>query len=397
MLICGEIKRRAEELQDRLIEIRRYLHQNPETAFQEVETGKYLYDQIKSLGLEVEKNVGGTGVVGLLKGKGPGKTAAIRADMDALPVQDRKKVSYASQNDGVCHACGHDAHMAMVLGAAHLLSELRNKFDGQVKFIFQPAEEKPPGGARLMIKEGVLENPTVDFLLGIHTFPYLPAGTVGLKRGELMAAADSFKLTILGRSGHGASPHQAVDAIVVSSQVIQSIQLISSRMVDPAESLVISLGTIRGGESYNIIAEKVEIEGTVRTLNPDLRKEIRHIIERMVRGVTAVFHAEYRLEYNEYNPVLINDDEIMSIVEEASLEMLGEGGVNILKKPIMGSEDFSRYLERVPGAFIFLGTGPDKDKGEEVYPWHHPKFDINERALAVGTGILSWTVLKLLK
>ncbi|PKM79489.1 MAG: amidohydrolase [Firmicutes bacterium HGW-Firmicutes-13] len=394
MLTCEEIRRKAEELQNRLIEIRRHLHRNPEVAFNEVKTGEYVYEQIKSLNLEVRKNVGGTGVVALLRGREPGKTAAIRADMDALPLQDKKDVTYASLNDGVCHACGHDAHMAMLIGTAHLLSEKREEFAGQVKFIFQPAEEKPPGGARLMVREGVLDNPPVDCLLGIHSFPYLPAGTVGIKKGELMAAADTFKLTILGRGGHGASPHQAVDAVVISSQVIQSLQLISSRMVDPTESLVISIGTIRGGQGYNIIAEKVEMEGTVRTLTPGLRSEMKNIIENVVKGVTSAFYAGYELEYNNNYPVLVNDDRIINTVQEASLEMLGEQGVNIMKKPMMGSEDFACYLERVPGAFFFLGTQPEKR--EEIYPWHHPKFDINEKALAVGTGILSWTVLKLL-
>jgi len=394
MLFYGEIKGRAERLQKRLVEIRRHFHRHPELSFKEKETGEYIYSLLQDLGLEVKKNVGGTGVVALLKGKKPGRTVAIRADMDALPVQDKKETPYASINKGICHACGHDAHMAIVIGVVFLLSEINREFAGQVKFIFQPAEEKPPGGASLMIKEGVLEDPPVDCLLGAHMSPYHPAGTVALKKGEVMAAADIFELTVLGKGGHGAAPHQGVDAIAVASQVIQSLQLISSRMTEPTEPVVLTIGTIKGGEGFNIIAGEVKMQGTVRTFSPSLRDKMKDIMEKIVNGVTSSFDAGYKLDYFHSYPALVNDNKIMDIVEGASREVLGDEGVVWLEKPFMGSEDFSCYLEHVPGAYVFLGARQEESK--EVYPWHHYNFDINEDALSIGAGLLSWTILRIL-
>jgi len=389
----GEIRERAGDLHHKLVEIRRHFHSYPELSFQEKETGNYIYDLMNSLGLETKKEVGGTGVTALLQGLQEGPTVALRADMDALPIQDTKEVSYASTREGVCHACGHDVHMAVLIGTALILSEKREELKGQVKFIFQPAEEKPPGGARLMVQEGVLDNPRVNCILGIHTFPYHRAGKVVLKKGELMAAADSFKLTIRGKGGHGAAPHQSVDAVVVASQVVQALQLISSRMVDPLEPLVVTIGTINGGESFNIIAEEVEMKGTVRTLNPHTREKIPEIIENIAEGITKGFKATYLLEYDQNYPVLMNDPRVMEVVEGAAREILGQERVVNLEKPVMGSEDFSCYLEQVPGAFVFLGTGGEG----EVYPWHHHKFDVDEGVLSTGAAFLSWSAVKLLQ
>ncbi len=395
MLSNGEIKGRAKSLQEKLVEIRRHLHRHPELSFQEKETGEYIYSLLQDLGLEVEKNVGGTGVVALLKGNKPGKTVAIRADMDALPVQDKKEKPYTSVNEGICHACGHDAHMAIVIGVIFILLETNRDFAGQVKFIFQPAEEKPPGGARLMIEEGVLENPPVDCLLGLHMSPYHPVGTVALKKGEVMAAADIFELTVLGRGGHGAAPHQGVDAIAVSSQVIQALQMISSRITEPAEPVVLTIGTIKGGEGFNIIAGEVKMQGTVRTFSPSLREKMPAIMEKITKGVTSSFEAEYKLDYIHTYPVLHNDNNLMNMVEVASREILGEEGLIWLEKPFMGSEDFSCYLEHVPGAYVFLGARLEDNK--DIYPWHHHNFDINEETLSTGAGLLSWTILKILE
>ncbi len=393
--LSKEVKVSAETLKDRLVDIRRQFHRYPETAFEEERTGEYISALLEKQGLEVNKNVAGTGVVALLKGSQEGKTIALRADMDALPLQDIKDVDYSSRHPGVCHACGHDAHMAVVIGAALLLIKYRDRVKGQVKFLFQPAEEKPPGGASFMIEAGALENPAVDAILGIHTNPYLPVGSAAFKKGPVMAAADLIHIKIIGSGGHGAAPHQAVDPIVAASQVIQGLQLIPSRMVDPLEPVVVTIGRIQGGEKFNIIPREVELEGTVRTLNPRLRHEVREMIEKILGGISSACGAQYELEYIRNYPVLMNHDEITGHVIEASREILGEDHTVILEKPLMGSEDFANYLERIPGSYFFLGVGPEE--GSPIYPWHHPGFDINEEALPTGAALMAWAALNLLE
>lgn len=395
MILGKELKVNAETLKDRLVEIRRHFHCYPETAFEEEKTGEYISVLLEEVGLEVKRNVAGTGVVALLKGSEEGKTIALRADMDALPLQDIKDADYSSRHPGVCHACGHDAHMAVVIGAALLLSKYRDRMKGQVKFIFQPAEEKPPGGASFMIEAGALDHPSVDAILGIHTNPYFPVGSVALKKGPIMAAADLIKIKIIGSGGHGAAPHQTVDPVVAAAQVIQGLQLISSRMVDPLEPIVVTIAKIQGGEKFNIIPREVELEGTVRTLNPGLRDQVKGMIERILGGITSACGAQYELEYVRNYPVLVNDHNITALVEEASREILGKENTVILEKPLMGSEDFASYLEHIPGSYLFLGVGPEE--GKTIYPWHHPGYDINEEALPVGAAVLAWAALKLLQ
>lgn len=395
MFLSKEVKVSAETLKDRLVEIRRHLHRYPETAFEEEKTGEYISTLLEEQGLEVKKNVAGTGVVALLKGCEEGKTIALRADMDALPLQDVKDADYSSRHPGVCHACGHDAHMAVVIGAAMLLLKYRDRMKGQVKFIFQPAEEKPPGGASFMIEAGVLDHPSVDAILGIHTNPYFPVGSVALKKGPVMAAADLIKIKIIGSGGHGAAPHQTVDPIVTAAQVIQGLQLIASRRVDPLESVVVTIGKIQGGEKFNIIPREVELEGTVRTLTSDLHNQVKGMIEMILEGTTSACGAQYELEYTRNYPVLVNDIKITDLVEDASREILGKANTLILEKPLMGSEDFANYLEHVPGSYLFLGVRPEE--GRIIYPWHHPGYDINEEALPVGAAVLSWAALMLLQ
>lgn len=396
MLSVGDIKEQAQGLQEELVRIRRYLHSFPELSYQEEKTGEYISGYLVEQGLEVKKGVGGEGVVALLRGKAGGRTVALRADMDALPVQDQKRAPYASRVPGVCHACGHDAHMAVVLGAARVLSRCREKFAGQVKFIFQPAEEKPPGGALALIQAGVLEDPPVDFITGIHNTPFLGEGKIGLKEGPSWAAADYFRLTIRGRSGHGAAPHQGIDAIVVAAQVIQAIQMIPGRVIDPVEPLVITIGTIQGGESFNILAGEVTMEGTVRTMDREIRSQMEGILGRQVQGITLASGASYLLDYQQHYPVLINHPGAVGLAARASREVLGEESVTWLEKPLMGSEDFARYLEKVPGVFILLGAGK-AGKEENVFPWHHPEFDLDEKALSRGVALLTWITLKYLR
>ncbi|UNC92944.1 M20 metallopeptidase family protein [Candidatus Contubernalis alkaliaceticus] len=395
MFFNEELKFSAEILKEQLVEIRRHFHRYPETAFEEEKTGEYISSLLEKLGLKVQKNVAGTGVTALLKGSEPGKTIALRADMDALPLQDGKDADYSSRYPGVCHACGHDAHMTVVLGAAMLLLKYSEKIKGQVKFIFQPAEEKPPGGACFMIEAGVLTQPSVDAILGIHTNPYYPVGSVALKRGPVMAAADSFKIKIIGSGGHGAAPHQTVDSVVVASQVIQALQLISSRRVNPIEPVVLSIGKIQGGEKFNIIAAEVEMEGTVRTLSSELRDRMEGMIDEILKGITSACGAAYELEYTRNYPVLVNEDKVTALVEEASREILGEENTLIMESPLMGSEDFAHYLEHVPGSYLFLGVAPEA--GKSVHPWHHQDYDINEESLPVGAAVLAWAALKLLE
>lgn len=401
--MLDEVRKKAEELSPRLVEIRRQLHRRPELGFNEKETAALVTDFLREHGLEVQEGVAGTGVVGLLRGglggsgsdgTPSGRTIAVRADMDALPVQELSEVEYKSQRDGVMHACGHDAHMSVALGCAAVLAGSKDKIRGNVKFIFQPCEEQPPGGAEPMIAAGVLENPVVDGIIGYHVNPYLPVGFIGVKDGAIMAAADEFSITIKGKGGHAANPHQAVDAILVAAQAVQALQAVASRQVNPTEPVVLSVCSIHGGTTFNVLAEEVQLLGTVRTLNPNLQQRMPGMMRKILDGVTGAYGAAYELDYRFGYPALVNNAELLKVVTETAQEVLGPNKVMHFTAPSMGSEDFACFAEKVPGAYFFLGARPGSG---EVFPWHHPKFTIDEQALPVGVSVVTAAVLKALE
>ena len=368
-----------EVIRDEIIANRRHLHKHPELGLQEHETAKFITEKLSDLGLEISTGVGQTGVVALLKG-GDGPCIGLRADMDALPIQETAGREYSSVNDGVMHACGHDGHVAMLLGAATALSAKRESLNGTVKFIFQPAEEGL-GGARYMIEDGVLDNPKLDEIYGIHLWNYQQFGTVGVQPGPVLAAADEFVITVKGRGGHGASPQGTVDAIIVASHLVTAIQTIVSRNSNPLESTALTVGMIQGGYNFNIIADKVVLKGTVRAYTEENRTMINQRLQEISAGVAASFGAEIEVDYLTGYPPTVNSEVESGKVATAAVRIVSDG----VQPPYltMGAEDMSYYLQNVPGCFFFVGSAPE---GERV-PHHCSHFDINEEALLVGSSI----------
>ncbi len=368
-------------IQDAIINTRRDIHQHPELGFREFRTAKLVAERLTSLGLEVQAEVGRTGVIGLLEGKNYGPTIALRADMDALPIQETGNPPYKSQNNGVMHACGHDGHTAMLLGAAEVISGLKDRISGKIKFIFQPAEEGQ-GGARVMIEEGALEE--VDEIYGIHLWNYQKFGTVGVKAGPILASADIVNITVNGTGGHGAAPQGTVDAIVVAAQLISAIQTIVSRNTNPLESTVVTIGKIQGGSNFNIIADKVVLNGTTRAYNEDNRQLIKTRLQEIVDGIAATYQADITLKYFDGYPPTVNDAALTQKVLTAAEKIVGEGA----GKPFlsMGGEDFSYFAQKKPGCFFFIGSAPGDAEPGSV-PHHCSHFNIEEQALLVGTSV----------
>lgn len=378
---------KAENLAPKLSKIRRQIHMYPELGYQEKRTSELVAKTLRQAGLEVRTGVAKTGVVGLLRGDSPGKTVALRADMDALPITERNRKPYRSRVDGVMHACGHDGNTTTVLGAAMLLAKERRNIRGNVKFFFQPSEEAPPGGAKPMIEEGVLTKPRVDFVIGVHVDPTVPAGKIGLRDGPMMAAADDFTLSVLGTASHGAKPHLGVDAIALSAQVIQALQTIPSRMINPTHPVVVTIGTIKGGYRQNVIADRVDMEGTLRTLYAADRKKGAKMIGRLTDQITKAAGGSFEYDFRDGYPILTCNPTITDVVRRASLELFGKRSVVEIDEPSMGGEDFAYFVNEVPGMMLRLGTG-NKKKGI-VHPWHHPQFDIDEKGLWVGAAVMA--------
>ena len=376
----NSLKEKIDGMKDWLVEIRRTIHMHPELGFEEVETSKLISEWLQKFGLEVKRGMAKTGVVGLLKGKKPGRTIAIRADMDALPMDEINQVPYASQIKGKMHACGHDAHVAILLGVAKFFSSIPDQVKGNIKWIFQPAEEGG-GGGRVMVEEGVLENPKVDAVFGAHVYPLLSTGKVGIMEGEALAAADRFTLVILGKGGHAASPHLTKDPILAAGHLITQIHSIVSRNINPLESGVVTIGKVSGGTAFNIIPDEVELLGTVRSLSPQVREELKSRIEQVIQGVVRSFGMDYRFDFEYGYPVLINDVEMSKLVASACSKGIGKEKVEVLK-PSMGAEDFAYYLEKVPGAYFRLGCR-NEERGI-VHPYHSSLFDIDEEVLPFG-------------
>ncbi len=384
----------AQDIKDWLIEVRRDFHRHPELGMKEFRTSQKIEEYLKGMGIEYEKNVAKTGIVGIIKGNKGGKTVALRADMDALPITEENKVEYKSTIDGKMHACGHDAHMTILLGTARILNDMKDEIKGNIKLFFQPAEETV-GGAKPMIEEGVMENPKVDVVFGLHVAPEIPVGEIGVKYGKMNASSDSIKIVIHGESTHGAYPHSGVDALLIASHVVVTLQSIVSRNLDPRDSAVITIGAIHGGERGNIIANKIEMIGTVRTLSPQTRKEVLERIEKIVTDLSQSMGGKGEVFIEPGYTALINDDDMVDLVKRNAENILGKERVRIIKEPSLGVEDFAYFLEKAPGAYFRLGCG-NIEKGI-IHDGHHCLFDIDEDCLSIGTALQVQNVLEVLK
>lgn len=390
-----EIDKRAASLQPRLVETRRDLHQHPELGFKETRTAGLVADRLRALGFtDIRTGVGVTGVVGMLQGGRPGPLVAVRADMDALPIPELIDVPYKSTVPGVKHACGHDAHVAIALGVAEVLAGLRERLPGSVMFIFQPAEEGDPEeggitGALRMLNDGLFATHQPSAIFGLHVMPTLEVGTIGLNRGAAMASADRFTIVIEGRKTHGAYPHSGIDPVPIAAQVIMALQTIPSRQIDAQKATVVSVGIVEGGNRFNIIADKVSLTGTVRTLTKDGPTIVRQKMDAILDGITFAYGARYTLDYKEGAAVTYNDPALTDASRPALAAVVGDDRV-LAPAPQMGAEDFSYFQQKVPGVYFFLGVANKAKKIEAMI--HTEYFDIDEDALAIGVRAMSTLV-----
>jgi hippurate hydrolase len=369
-----------EKFGEKIVALRRDIHREPELGFDTEKTAEKVLAALGSLPLDIETGVAKNGIVATLEGKGDGLTVALRADMDALPILEDTGLPFASETEGKMHACGHDGHTSMLVGAAHVLSGMRDRFDGTVKFVFQPAEEGG-GGGKVMVDEGVADG--VSSIFALHLWPGLPFGKVATKAGPIMAAADAFEMEIKASGGHGAMPHLACDAIAIAAQVVTALQTIVSREVDPVEPAVLTVGEIGAGTAFNIIPDKARIGGTVRTLNADLRKKMPARMEELARGVAQGMRGDVDLDYTFSYPVTVNDEAAADLALGVAEDLFGGESVLELANPSMGGEDFAYFLQRVPGAFIWLGIG------EDAPGLHTPGFAFDEEILPRGSALLA--------
>jgi amidohydrolase len=382
------LKKDIKELTPQLIEWRRDFHRHPEIAYEEQRTSSVIRKFLESLGLPVIA-CAGTGLRAVLEGKPGGGTVALRADIDALPLREEGDKEYKSENPEATHACGHDGHMAILMGTARLLSQRREQFKGKVVFLFQPAEERLPGGAKKMVDEGALEG--VDAIFGLHLWQPLPTGTIGIVKGAMMAQPDYFSITVKGRGGHGSMPQTTVDPILVASHLVVNIQSIVSRNVDPLKPVVVSFGTVKGGTIYNVIPGEVSLTGTVRTFDPSLQSLAQRRLKEITEETCKAFGAKAEFQYEKGYPPLVNPEAMVDLVLDVAKKVLGEKSVKDID-PVMGGEDFAYFLGKVPGAFLFFGMG----NGME-FPHHHPAFDLDEKALPQAALLLTSVALEFLK
>ena len=384
------IKDLATTIAPRLIEIRRHIHSHPELSGQEYQTAAFVAGVLSSSGIAVQEGVGKTGVIGEIQGTGNDeRILAVRTDMDALPIQERNSLEFVSRAQGIMHACGHDVHTTLGLGTAMILSQMAEELPGKVRFLFQSAEEIAQG-ASWMVKDGAMEN--VSAILGVHVFPSIPGGSIGVRYGALTAAADELEIIIIGESGHGARPHEAIDAIWIAAQVITTLQQAISRTQNPLRPLVLSIGQINGGRAPNVIADQVRLLGTVRSLHPETRANLPNWIEKIVASVCNSYGAKYEVNYRRGVPSVQNDYELTQLIQVAAEEAWGSDRVQVLPEPSLGAEDFSIYLEHAPGSMFRLGVG-FKDRAVN-YPLHHPQFEVNESAIVTGVVTLAYSVYK---
>ncbi len=383
----SSLKVRGGAYQDEIVSLRRHLHQYPELSGEEYETSETVQEKLHQHDIPFTAGYAKTGVLGVIEGSRPGKTIALRADMDALPIQEENEHSFVSKVDGVMHACGHDAHTAMLVGVGWLLNEIREELSGRVLLLFQPAEEaSPTGGARRMIKEGIFRENRPDVIFAQHVWPELPVGQVGVRPGAMTGASDRFKVTIEGAGGHASKPHQTIDAIVVANQVINSLQTVVSRDVDSLRSAVLTVGKIRGGTRYNAIAEKVMLEGTIRTFGPQTKETVKDRFYSIVSGVAEAMEASAHIRYRDGYPATLNTPRWAELARKTAQELLGPDATPEIE-PSLGGEDFGRFLLEYPGAYFRLGTAPSN--AQENKRLHDARFDIDEAALAIGTELMA--------
>ncbi|MCK2158759.1 amidohydrolase [Exiguobacterium sp. 17-1] len=383
------VEEMVEQLFPVMVDRRRYLHQHPELSFHEVDTPQFIADRLTELRIEVRTGVGGRGVVGTIRGGKPGKTVALRADFDALPIQDEKTVDYRSTVPGVMHACGHDGHTATLLAVAEILVRQKEQLAGNVVLIHQHAEEVVPGGARDMVADGCLDG--VDVIFGTHLWSTTKLGTIGYRVGPVMAAADKFELTLFGRGGHGAKPHETIDAVVLGATIVKELQSIVSRRLDPLQQAVLTIGTLHAGNTFNVIADSAELTGTIRTFDPAVAEQIVREMERTIKGVCDAAGATYSFTYERGYPAVVNHPEETNLLRTVASDIMGAEHVFEIA-PTMGGEDFAYYLQQVPGTFFFTGAGD-----ETFYPHHHPKFDFEEQAMQHAARILIEVTLRYLE
>lgn len=389
--MIDKIKNLAKEYAKDVIDIRRHIHANPELSYQEYNTAKFVAAELRKIGIEPTEGVAETGLTALIKGKNPDKkVVALRADMDALPIKEANDVEYKSKNDGVMHACGHDAHTASLLGCSRILNELKDEFEGTIKLIFQPGEEKNPGGASLMIKDGVLKNPTPNTIYGQHVMPLIPVGKVGFREGMYMASCDEIYLTVIGKGGHGAIPELTIDPVLITSHIIVALQQVISRNASPKTPTVLSFGKVEANGATNIIPDKVEVAGTFRAMNEEWRAEAHRIIKKMAENIAEGMGGKCEVNISRGYPYLENDPTITAKARKLAEEYMGKE--NVLDLDLwMGAEDFSYYTHEVPACFYRLGTR-NEEKGITSYV-HTPTFNIDENALEIGAGMMAWIAI----
>ncbi len=392
MSLLDTIKALSHSYSQQTIDVRRHLHANPELSYQEYQTAFYIASQLRDEGIELKEGVAETGLLAVVKGRNPDrKTIALRADMDALPIQEANEVSYKSRNPGIMHACGHDVHTASLLSTARILNQVKDQFEGTVRFLFQPGEEKNPGGASYMIRDGALENPRPSAILGQHVFPLLPAGKIGFREGMYMASADEIYLKIIGKGGHGAAPDLCIDPIVISAHIIIALQQIISRNANPRQPTVLTFGNITGLGATNIIPNEVNIAGTFRAMNEEWRESALVKIKRMAEGIAEGMGGKCEVEISRGYPYLENNPELTRRIRAAAEQYVGKENVVDLDISL-GAEDFSYYSQIVPASFYRLGTR-NEAKGISSYV-HTPTFNIDEDALKLGPGLMAWLAIK---
>ena len=392
MSLLDTIKALSESYSHGTIEVRRHLHANPELSYQEVQTALYVAAQLRESGIEPIEGIAQTGVMVEIKGKNPGrKSIALRADMDALPIEEANDVVYKSRNPGVMHACGHDVHTSSLLGTAKILNQVKDKFEGTVRLLFQPGEEKNPGGASYMIRDGALENPRPSAIMGQHVFPLLPVGKIGFREGMYMASADEIYLKVIGKGGHGAAPDLCIDPIVIASHIIIALQQIISRNANPRQPTVLTFGNIVGQGATNIIPNEVNIAGTFRAMNEEWRESALVKIEKMAKGIAEGMGGKCEVNISRGYPYLENNPELTRRIRAAAEEYVGKDNVVDLEISL-GAEDFSYYSQIVPASFYRLGT---RNEAKGIFSYvHTPTFDIDEDALKLGPGLMAWMAIK---
>jgi amidohydrolase len=391
MSLLKEIRQYSSAYANEVVSFRRHLHAHPELSYQEYNTAKFIANQLRSFGMHVQEGIAGTGVVAIIEGKNPTKRIiALRADIDALPIQEINSKDYKSINKGVMHACGHDVHTASLLGTAKILNELKGQFEGSIKLIFQPGEEKNPGGASIMIKEGVLENPAPSAILGQHVFPLLPVGKIGFREGKYMASSDEIYLRVVGKGGHGATPELTVDPVVIASHIIIALQQIISRNASPKHPTVLTFGKVTADGATNIIPDEVNIAGTFRALDERWREEGLRKIKKMAENIAEGMGGKCEVDIHHGYPCLENDTMLTRFIKQAAEEYVGKENVVDIDLTL-GSEDFAYYSQVIPASFYRLGTR-NESKGITSYV-HTPTFDIDEDALVLAPGLMAWMAI----